>query len=239
MSAVILSPLTIVSEECAKSKPNEPDEILDRIRNSSVMLLALFFVSLAAMLLCLLYMQALLAGATSNVAVTIVLFASIIGLIPSSLYGADKAADKIQSTSIFTTAAALAGIMQQQQEPTLSTGPPPSSLPTSEPPSQPQALQVCPSTPSSSTSLEVATLADSMQQEPTPSTAPPSPSLPITSELPSPPQALQVCSFTPSSSTSMEAAALADNMQREPTPSTGPALPASQHTEAPIEEDHN
>ena len=100
MSAGILSPLILVIGKCGTSEPGKLCEDPESIFLAAVWThLALSFVSLAAMLLCLLYMQALLAGATSNVVVTIVLFGSIIGLIPSSIYGADKAANKLQPTS--------------------------------------------------------------------------------------------------------------------------------------------
>ena len=73
------------------------DKVWDTVVNMKqlLLILAVFFnVSLAAMLLCLLYMQALLAGATSNVAVNFVLII-ITALIPGGLiYGTGKAVKK-------------------------------------------------------------------------------------------------------------------------------------------------
>ena len=68
--------------------------IVEKHRTTLIVLAVFFNASLAAMLLCLLYMQALLAGATSNVVVNFVLIV-ITALIPGGLvYGTSKAIRK-------------------------------------------------------------------------------------------------------------------------------------------------
>ena len=112
MSAVMLSPLTIASVEITKQDwrhggaavcgslqdvqtlCNKTWKTVVNMKHLLLVLAVFFNVSLAAMLLCLLYMQALLAGATSNVAVNFVLFI-ITALIPGGLvYGTGKAVQK-------------------------------------------------------------------------------------------------------------------------------------------------